>query len=131
MTMKVSGDLQVKLILGGVVIGLAVFTIWKAKNTVVDVVQSVNPTNPNNIINQGFEALYGGNLGTDIYDLLHDENGNNVLNPFNWGWGTGTQKATQGGALNVPSEVQRYKDMGLDQATAETLAALSLGGLGA
>lgn len=129
--MKLSGDFEVKLILGGVVIGLAVFAIWKAKNVVTDVAQSVNPMNHDNIINRGFESLYGGSIGSDIYDLLHDKYGNNVLNPFNWGWGAATQKATQSGALNVSGEVERYKDMGLDQATAETLAALSLGGLGA
>jgi len=61
-----------------IVAGVAVIGLWYLKGRTVeaikDVGQAVNPVNPENIFNQGFEAVYGavtdgkGTPGTDLAD---------------------------------------------------------------
>jgi len=49
----------------------------KAGETIQEVGQAVNPTNPDNVINQGFNSVYQsvtgseGTLGTDLADFFH------------------------------------------------------------
>lgn len=49
----------------------------KAGETLQEVGQAVNPTNPDNVINQGFNSVYKsvtgseGTLGTDLADFFH------------------------------------------------------------
>lgn len=99
------------LIIAGVLTALVV--ISKAREVIT---KDLNPADPDNIINRGFESVYqtvtgsNGTLGGDIYDILHDQNGGNVLNPANgnnpinrgvegaYQWATGS-KGTIGGDI--------------------------------
>jgi UDP-N-acetylmuramyl tripeptide synthase len=49
----------------------------------------LNPANENNVVNRVVESAYQaatgstGTIGTDAYEVLHDEQGGSVLNPAN------------------------------------------------
>ena len=49
----------------------------QATETVKEAANAVNPTNPDNVINQGFNSVYQsvtgsrGTLGTDLADFFH------------------------------------------------------------
>ena len=68
------------LIVGGVAVVGAVLLKNKAVQTVKDAGQAVNPINPENIFNQGAQAVWDqftdgkGTIGTDIYDWNQDLN---------------------------------------------------------
>lgn len=89
----VSGDMLVKLALGALAVGLAWYTIRKAKNAVSDAVsqlgdwtgnklQYLNPMNDQNIVYSGVNSVGGylagdtsgsWTLGGAIYDAFHDD----------------------------------------------------------
>jgi hypothetical protein len=78
--MKVSGDLQFKVLLGAIVLAGAGYVLYRASRAAVDIAgtaaQAVNPFNNDNIINQGATSIYRdvtgsqGTIGTDIYDMV-------------------------------------------------------------
>lgn len=61
--------------------GLVIVGVWYLKNkateTVTDAANAVNPTNPDNVINAGFNSVYqsvtgsDGSLGTDLADYFN------------------------------------------------------------
>lgn len=66
---------QMMLVAGG-----GVLVVWYLKGQAGKAVQAINPVNPDNIFNQGFNGLYDGGfdgqgtLGTDIYEWNEDLN---------------------------------------------------------
>lgn len=79
---NVSGDLKLKMIVGGSVALCALILFFKYKKSVAD---AFNPMSEDNLINQGVQSVYQavtgstGSIGTDLYDVLHDEKGKNVV----------------------------------------------------
>lgn len=60
-----------------------------AASAVGSAANAVNPFNNDNIFNRAFNSAYqgvtgsDGTLGTDLYDALHSDNGQNVFSPAN------------------------------------------------
>lgn len=73
-------NMKTKLYIGGAIAGVAL--LWylkhKAGQAVTQAAQAVNPTNQNNIFNQGFNTLYQdvtgskGSLGTDLAGWMNN-----------------------------------------------------------
>ena len=57
--MKLSGDMAVKLGLGVAVLGAVGLIMWKIKSAAPAVVAAINPADPNNLANQGVNAVGG------------------------------------------------------------------------
>ena len=59
--------------------GIAAVGVYLAWRKLPDVGNAVNPTNPDNVINAGFDGVYQSifgpdrTLGTDIYDLFNGQ----------------------------------------------------------
>jgi Flp pilus assembly protein TadG len=81
--MKVSGDLQFKVLLGVIALAGAGYVLYRVSKAAAEVAgaaaQAVNPFNNDNIINQGATSIYQGatgstgTIGTDLYDWMHPE----------------------------------------------------------
>ena len=75
--MKLTDD-QKLLLTGAAIAALALWYLKKKTvETAKEAAQAINPTNPQNIINQGFTSVYqsimgeGRSLGSDLYDWLN------------------------------------------------------------
>lgn len=83
----ISGDMAVKLVLGGVVLLGAGYVLWKLKNLAIGAVPLIDPTSPDNVAYHTANAV-GGSLVSDpagpgknadgswtvgawIYDMTH------------------------------------------------------------
>lgn len=73
--------MKTKLYIGGAIagVGLLWYLKHKATTAVTQAAEAVNPTNPNNVINSGFNSVYQdltgskGSLGTDLAAWMHGQ----------------------------------------------------------
>lgn len=80
--MKISTG-QAQVIIGLAGLALAYYALKKTGDTVKDAANAINPTNNNNVINQGVNSVLGldnktESIGTKIYDWTHKPATNQV-----------------------------------------------------